>query len=214
MKKIILSLVAMSSLGFAEGALIPVVEDEIDEKGLYVGAGISAMSVRDTSVAMNIFAVTGGQDRLCNAALLAGYAINDYLSLEGRYAFSVSGEDVIKMNNQWGLFVKPMYKFENDEDRREGNNYFAVYTLLGYGGIEINGTNHTLTHVDGTGFQWGLGFSYTFRETSHEGNYKYKDNWSVYAEYVNVGNAMDGLNFTGATEVDTDAFTVGVMYKF
>jgi len=215
MKKIILSLAAISTLGFAGGDIFPVVvADEIDDTGFYLGAGISAMSSREASVSMDIFNVTDGQDRLGNLDLLAGYIINDYIAIEGRYAFPITDEDKVEMNSQWSLFLKPMYKFDDDEDRANGENYFAVYALLGYGGVELKGVNGVVANVDETGFQWGLGVSYTFRETSHEENYSYKDSWTVYADYTNLGNDMDGLYYTGEGQVDADAFTVGLIYKF
>jgi len=215
MKKIILSLAAISTLGFADGDIFPVVvADEIDDTGFYLGAGISAMSSREASVSMDIFNVTKGQDRLGNLDLLAGYIINDYIAIEGRYAFPITDEDQVELNSQWSLFLKPMYKFDDDEDRANGENYFAVYALLGYGGVELKGVNGVVANVDETGFQWGLGVSYTFRETSHEENYSYKDSWTVYADYTNLGNDMDGLYYTGEGQVDADAFTVGLIYKF
>ncbi len=216
MKKIILSLAAASSLGFAGGDIIPVVvvADEIDELGFYLGGGISAMSSRESSVSMDIFNEKAGQDRLGNIDLRAGYIVNNYLAVEGRYGFGITDEDKVEMNSQWSIFLKPMYKFEDDEDRANGENYFAVYGLLGYGGIELTGVNGVVANVDETGFQWGLGLSYTFRESSSEGSYKYKDSWTVYADYTSVGNDMDGLYYTGEGQVDADAFTVGLIYKF
>jgi hypothetical protein len=68
--------------------------------------------------------------------------------------------------------------------------------------------------VDETGFQWGVGLSYTFRETSYKENYKYKDSWTVFIDYVNVGSSLDGIYYNGADEIDADAFNVGIIYKF
>ncbi|MDQ7046574.1 MAG: hypothetical protein Q9M39_02770 [Sulfurovum sp.] len=101
MKKIILSLTAIGSLGFAGGDIIPVVAgaDEIDETGFYLGAGISAASSRDSAVSMDIFNVKDGQDRLGNISLLAGYGINSYLAVEGRYSFGIIDEDKIEMDS-------------------------------------------------------------------------------------------------------------------
>lgn len=216
MKKIILSLAAASTLGFAGGDIIPVmvVSDEIDETGFYLGAGVAAMSSREASVSMDIFNEKEGQDRLGNVALQAGYLVNNYLAVEGRYGFGITDEDKVEMNSQWSLFLKPMYKFEDDEDRSNGENYFAVYALLGYGGIDFQGINGVVANVDESGFQWGLGLSYTFRETARHENYKFKDSWTVYVDYTNVGNDMDGLYYTGEGQVDADAFTVGMIYKF
>jgi hypothetical protein len=217
MKKIILSLMAISSLGFSGGSIVPavpIVADEIDETGLYIGAAISAMSSRDSSMSMDILNIEYGQDRLGNVNLLAGYMINNYLAIEGRYGFGITDEDLVEMNSRWSILLKPIYKFEDDKDRADGKNYFAVYALLGYGGMELQGVNGYLADVDATGFQWGFGASYTFRESSYRENYSYKDSWTVYADYTNVGNDMDGLYYNGALQIDADAFAVGIIYKF
>jgi len=216
MKKVVMSLAVISSLGFAGGDIVPVVEavDEIDETGFYLGGGISAMSSRESSVSMDIFNEKAGQDRLGNIAFLAGYMINDYLAVEGRYGFGITDEDKVEMDSQWSIFLKPIYKFEDDEERANGENYFAVYALLGYGGIKLKGVNQVVADVDESDFQWGLGLSYTFRETARHENYKYKDSWTVYFDYTNVGNDMDGLYYTGLGQVDADAFTLGLIYKF
>lgn len=216
MKKIILSLAVISSLGFASGDAMLVVPtaEEIDDTGFYLGAGVSAMSSRKSSVSMDIFNEKAGQDRLGNVELLAGYIVNDYLAIEGRYGFGITDEDRVEMTSQWSIFLKPTYKFEDDEDRANGENYFSVYALLGYGGVKLEGVNGVVALVDKSGFQWGLGVSYTFRETSSDGNYTYKDSWTVYADYASLGSNMEGLYYTGETEVSADAFTVGLIYKF
>lgn len=217
MKKVIAVLAAVSSLGFASGDREPiplVIGDAMDNTGLYMGAGISAMSTRLSSVSRDIFNEKEGQDRLGNVAVLAGYMINNYLSVEGRLATNITDEDKVTMDSQWSLFLKPMYKFEDDEDQANGRNYFAIYGLLGYGGIDLTGTNQVKADISDTGFQWGVGLSYTFRETASDGNYQYKDSWTIYADYTMLGSDMDGLYYTGTDKVDADAFTVGLIYKF
>ncbi|RLA70357.1 MAG: hypothetical protein DRG30_09305 [Epsilonproteobacteria bacterium] len=216
MKEVILSLVAISSLAFASGDAVLVVPaaQEIDDTGFYLGAGVSAMSSRKSSVSMDIFNQKDGQDRLGNLEFLAGYMVNDYLAIEGRYGFGITDEDRVEMSSQWSIFLKPIYKFEDDEDRANGENYFSVYALFGYGGVKFDGVNGVVALVDQSGFQWGLGVSYTFRETSSDGNYTYKDSWTVYADYACLGTDMEGLYYTGETEVNADAFTVGIIYKF
>ena len=37
---------------------------------------------------------------------------------------------------------------------------------------------------------------------------------SLFADYVWLANDMDGIFFTGADQVDVDAFTIGVNYLF
>ena len=217
MKKTMVAMMAVSTLGFASGDAKPlplVSGDKMDNTGMYLGAGISAMSTRLSSVSRDIFNANAGQDRLGNVVFLGGYMINNYLSVEGRFASNITDEDRVTMDSQWSLFLKPMYKFEDEEDQANGRNYFAVYGLLGYGGIDIVGTNQVEADISETGFQWGIGFSYTFRETATDGMYQYKDSWTVYADYTMLGADMDGLYYTGTDKVDADAFTVGLIYKF
>ena len=196
MKKILLSVAAISTLAFSGGDILPmvVIDDELDFQGVYMGAAISSMSTRESRVSMDITEITDGQDRLGNIYVLAGYTINDYLAVEGRYAFNITDTDLVTLSSQWSLFLKPMYKFENEEDRSNGENYFAIYGLLGYGGTDIEAGNISptgiVTKVDDTGFQWGIGLSYTFREASYEENYKYKDSWTVFIDYVDVGKLI------------------------
>ena len=217
MKKTVAALVAVSSIGFASSNPKPVplvIGDGMDNTGVYLGAGISAMSTRLSSVSRDIFNEKAGQDRLGNAVFLGGYMINNYLAVEGRFAVNITDEDKVTMDSQWSLFLKPMYKFEDDEDQANGRNYFAIYGLLGYGGIDLTGTNQVNADISDTGFQWGIGFSYTFRETASDGQYQYKDSWTIYADYTMLGSDMDGLYYTGKDKVDADAFTVGLTYKF
>ena len=217
MKKIVLSLAALATLGFAEGSAVqsaPAGETKIDETGFYAGIGVTAMSSRDSAVSMDIFNVTYGQDRLGNIDLLAGYIINDYLAVEGRYATTFTDEDRVELSSQWSLFIKPMYKFEDDEDRAKGEDYWAVYGLLGYGNTTFDGVNGANVDVDDGGFQWGIGLSYTFREYTNKDDYQYRDVWTLFADYTSIGRDMSGYYYNGARKIDADSFTVGLIYKF
>jgi len=93
-------------------------------------------------------------------------------------------------------------------------DYIAVYALLGYGGVTLQGVNGLTADVDDNGFQWGIGISYTFREFSDDREYKYRDVWTIFADYTSLGRDMSGLYYNGAQKVDADAFTIGLSYKF
>jgi len=217
MKKVLATAVLLSSVGFASGdntSNVLVSGDNIHNEGFYLGAGIAAMSSRLSSVSRDIFNTKDGQDRLGNMLVTAGYTITNYLSVEGRYGFNITDEDQVTMDSQWSLFLKPIYKFENEEDQANGKNYFAIYGLLGYGGIDIVGTNNVNADISESGLNWGVGFSYTFRETARSGLSQYKDSWTIFADYTMLGADMDGLYYTGDAKVDADAFTVGLIYNF
>ncbi|KYJ87600.1 outer membrane protein [Sulfurovum riftiae] len=197
MKKIMLSISAVMTMGsfaVAGGDIVPVpVVAESDNSSFYLGLAVTAMSTRDASVSMDIFNVKHGQDRLGNITFLAGYNYNQYVAFEGRYTTTFTDEDKVEMDG-WSLFVKPQYPVTED---------FNIYALLGFGGVTMDPVNGSSVDVDDSGFQWGLGAGYDFTE-----------NISVFFDYVNYANDMDGVYWDGALQVDADAFNLGVIYKF
>ncbi len=204
MRKIGLSLltaVSLSSMSFAGGGTAPVSEPAIvvpavDDtvSGFYAGLGASVASTRESD--LNFFDIENGQDRTGDVTLLAGYDINEYIAVEGRYQFSVAEENIIDKTS-WGIFAKPQYPITED---------FKVYGLLGFGGFDVSGTNHvgTAIAVDDTGFQWGLGASYEVFE-----------NISIFIDYLKIATGMPTAAFvTSNVDIDSDAFTIGVIYHF
>ncbi len=98
---------------------------------------------------------------------LAGYKINDYFAIEGRYTGTLS--DLTIENGTWkidrdktitnaALYVKAMYPLDN----------FAVYGLLGFGQTRANGNSDEA-------FQYGAGLSYNIN-----------DNFGVFADWTNL----------------------------
>jgi len=198
MRKITISMaafVALSSFGVAGGDIVPapVVTDEVDTSSFYVGLALSAVSTRDAAVSMDIFNAKAGQDRLGNLTFQAGYNFNEYVAVEGRYTTTIADDDAVEMDG-WSIFVKPQYPVTED---------FNIYALLGFGGITMDPTTLKYVDVDDSGFQWGLGASYDFTE-----------NISVFFDYTNLANDMDGIYWDGALQIDADAFNLGLTYKF
>ncbi len=216
MKKTVLSMLVMSSMMFASGKVIAplAVVESVDENSFYAGVGLAALSARDNSVSMSFFQIEDGQDRLGNFTLHAGYWLTEYLAVEGRYSAGFQDDDAIEMHNGWSLFLRPTYKFDDDENRANGENYFAVYALLGYGDVSFSGVNKLEGDIDNTDFQWGLGLSYTFRAISSGENYPYRDTWTVFADYTSLGRDMEGIILDYPRKADLDALTVGVAYHF
>jgi opacity protein-like surface antigen len=193
MKKVILSLAAISSLGFAGGDIVPVPVVNDSQSSFYAGLAISAVSSRDAALSMDFFNVKSGQDRLGNITFQAGYNYNEYVAFEGRYTTTISDEDLVEMNG-WSLFIKPQYPVSKK---------FNIYALLGFGGVSMDPVNNSGVNVDDTGFQWGLGL-----------NYEVVDNVFIFADYTSLANDMEGLYYNGALEVDADAINLGVSYQF
>jgi len=75
--------------------------------------------------------------------------------------------------------------------------------------------------MDETGFQWGIGISYTFVDDAKDGRYTRQDSWSIFADVVSVVNDAD-IDPTRLYSYDKEyydklsvlAYTVGILYHF
>lgn len=202
MNKIALSLgavVALSSFGIAGGDIAPVepavaaVYAPADESSFYVGIAMAATSSRDSSVGLNFTSSKAGQDRQGNFTLLAGYNINRYFAVEGRYTTTFTDEDLVETDSL-SIFAKPQYPI---------SEAFSLYALLGYGAVTMDGVNGANVDVDESGFQWGLGV-----------DWEVANNTSIFVDYTSLASEMEGTYYNGALEVDSDQINVGVIYKF
>ena len=201
MKKIVLSavtMVAMSTLSFAGGDIDPVepvvVEPMAVENGsgLYLGLGIAASSTGIGT--LSTFSENYGQDRTGDIVLQAGYEVNQYFAVEGRYTTSVSAEDFIE-REAWGVYLKPQYPV---------NTETSVYALIGYGDLSLNGATAANVSLDEDGFQWGIGASYDLTS-----------NVSTFIDYVSVVNDVtpDAFPF-GTEDISSASVTLGLTYTF
>ncbi len=205
MKKNILSFIsimALSRLAYAGGDMTTVVEpdveipeSEVKVNPFYVGLGAGELYVNDD--------VTDEEISVTKLLLQAGYQYNEYLSLEGRYAFGLGDPDYDAGNfsslsngytddlSTWGLYVKPKYPIGD----------ISLYALLGYGGIILDDL------MDGDavehGFHWGLGARYSFTKEV-----------SVFADYVSLYDDTGFDNRAELDDVDADTWTVGFSYSF
>ena len=193
----VLTVFALTGAGFAGGDIEPAVApapmEEVSPSAFYIGLGLSAVSTRDAAISLDFFGSDDGQDRLGNLTFQAGYDFNEYIGVEGRYTTSIAYEDIVEMSG-WSLFVKPQYPVTDT---------FDIYALIGFGGVTVDPASLALVNVDDSGFQWGLGVSYDMTESV-----------SIFFDYTNLANDMEGLYHNGALEVDADALTLGLTYKF
>ncbi len=202
MRKSVLSLVsilALSGLAYAGGDVAPVEEPVVvpvvDHSAFYVGLGFGQASVNDNPTAEEITSTM--------LMLQAGYQYNDYVALEGRLSFGFNTDyspgntanlagDYDNDITSWGLYVKPMYPV---------TDAFDIYALLGYGGVQLGNLENGDAYVDG--FQWGLGAQYEVME-----------NVLIFADYVKLYDDT-GFDYRAKLEaVDSDAWTLGVSYRF
>ena len=134
--------------------------------------------------------------------LQAGYQYNEYVAVEDRVSFGFNtdydpgntgnaGGDFDDDISSWGIYVKPMYPIGD----------LAVYALLGYGGVQLGSLESGDAYE--SGFQWGLGAQYAVTE-----------NVLVFADYIKLYDDT-GFDYRAQLDdVDADAWTLGVSYKF
>ena len=202
MRKSILSLVsilALSGLAVAGGDIAPVEEPVIipvvDNSAFYIGLGFGQAAINDNPTAEEITSTM--------LMLQAGYQYNDYVALEGRVSFGFSSDyepgltsnasgDFDDDISSWGIYVKPMYPV---------TEAFDIYALLGYGGVGLGNLESGDAYE--SGFQWGLG-----------AQYEVMDNILIFADYVSLYDDT-GFDYRAQLEdVDADAWTLGVSYRF
>jgi len=231
MKKVVLSvsaIVAMGSFGYAGGdvasIVVPaplVVEEDVDY--FYIGAALiyhTTYSIDqkwfDNSVQT--------QDETGGFMGIIGYNYNRYLAIEGRINSSFFEEDYSETFG-WSIFLKPQYQFRDEENNRD--DFFTVYGLLGYGGVNVKGSDgdepaHPSdvgeTILDDTGFQWGLGLSYTLVDEDKD---ERSGDWSVFVEYTNlmsdgaINSRLYGYNeLKYYTELSQESINAGLTYRF
>ena len=236
MKKVGLSLAAaivLSSLGFASGDIAPVAPVPVKADPAYWYAGISLdynrVYANDSAWFDNS---VKAQDEIGCFSVVAGYNINEYLAVEGRIGTSFTEESYAETSN-YSIFLKPYYKFIDDERsaEEEEDNFFTAYALLGFGKVNIKATNGEppahpedfgKTLVDDTSFQWGIGFSYTFVDRSDNESIEeiHDGDVTIYIEYVSLLNGADiysrlyGYDKNYYNELNQDTVNVGVTYRF
>jgi len=199
MRKNILSLVSilvLSGLAYAGGDIAPVEEPVVvDNSAFYVGLGFGQAAINDDPTGEEISSTT--------FMLQAGYQYNAYVAFEGRVSFGFntdynpgntdnSGGNYDNDISSWGIYVKPMYPVTEE---------FDVYALLGYGGVQLGNLESGDAYE--SGFQWGVGAQYEVTE-----------NILVFADYVKLYDGT-GFDYRAQDEdVDSDAWTLGVSYRF
>ena len=201
-------LVFSSSAAMAGGDIAPVETVEptpqVRNSAFYLGLGVSAMSLSNDNNSEE-FSSTG-------IMVQAGYQINDYFAIEGRYTKDVSNLDYDHGNDtasaiydgdypgdfsNIAIYLKPMYSIDD----------FTMYALLGYGEVSIGPLPHPSQpgSVDRAedSFQWGLGGSYAFSE-----------NILVFVDYVKLYDDK-GFDYRAQLEnIDANLWTIGLTYKF
>ena len=216
MKKLTLSIAAIAAMGtfaVAGGDIAPVepvVETpavvETSDAGFYLGG---AYGYLDADVKISLAGVDSisASESFNEFMLLAGYKVNKYIAVEGRYWFG-SADDIDWFGtgnpynssiDAWGIYVKPMYPVTDQ---------FDVYALLGYGSasMTVKDPNADYLDDDNSGLSWGLGASYDVNE-----------NIGVFVDFVrNFDDTITYNVLNNNIDVDRtfDTWNFGVTYKF
>jgi len=193
------SILALSSCLMAGGDVAPIEEViapvVVDNSAFYIGLGVGQAAINDEQTDEKITSTM--------VMLQAGYQYNDYVALEGRASLgfntdyepgntsNISG-DYDSDISSWGIYVKPMYPV---------TEAFDIYALLGYGGVQLGNLESGDAYE--SGFQWGLGAQYEVME-----------NILIFVDYVKLYDDT-GFDYRAQLEdVDSDAWTLGVSYRF
>ncbi len=211
----IAAVVALSASAIA-GGNIAVIEPEVEvivpeKTGFYVGGAYGYVTAESTASLYN-YEVTTFDENYNSVMIDAGYEINEFVAVEGRYWFGVNktvdyGDfdgDLYSVDSRvdaWGVYVKPQYSFASAK----------VYALAGYASTEYDVTGkmdvvsakykETLD-----GFSWGLGAAYAIN-----------DSIEVFVDYVNMYDSDSDFVEYGDIVTYNDTLStvnVGLNYKF
>jgi len=213
MKKLTLSIAAiaaMSSFAIAGGDIEPVVEAVTEvvtpdtTAGFYVGIAYTYGMEAERALYTPNGIVSAADDATWEVAgmVMAGYQINKYFAVEGRYTASL---DDAKYNDidvadydltNAAIYAKVMYPVAE---------IVTVYGLVGYGQTKIEGL---VNEYETDGLQWGVGASYNVNE-----------NLSVFVDYTKLAMIdeidVNGVTVTGLVDdFDVSTVNVGISYKF
>jgi hypothetical protein len=206
-------------------AVVPVVPvKKHDTSGLYVAGAAYYNNIYATDY--NWFDdATDTQDEIAGFTAIVGYNINEYLAVEARASKEFFKEDYAD-EYHFSFFAKPQYRFRSEEDYEE--NYFTIYGLLGFGYVNIEGTDGNTpgdptiigkTLIDDWTFQYGFGISYTFVDEDHPENDS--GDWSVFAEYTMYMDDQSmsptylyDYNPNKFDKLSMNGLSVGISYQF
>jgi opacity protein-like surface antigen len=163
-------------------AVPPVVQDKKDADFFYVGIAYDYLShdidhKGGTTVAEMDF----------NSVMLqVGYQYNEYIAVEGRYAFTI-GDDIDDLANSsdvttYGIFLKPMLPLSQRAH---------VYGLAGFSYADASNDVAYASSVDDSGFSWGGGFALDVTEdlTGYVEYVRWFDDSTTHYDHV-----IDGFN--------------------
>ncbi len=169
-----------------------------DDSGLYVGVGYAHTNVNlklDTQIIQDTLLDTATD----SVVLKAGYDLNQYFGLEGRYYFNASeaayqyylGNTPVSGSykaHSFAFYAKPQY---------------SLAMLNFYGLLGVSANDYTLNNILGskssdTLFSWGAGVKFKLTES-----------FGAFVDYTDLGKSSDAV-----TNKDLSSWNIGFSYKF
>lgn len=177
------------------------------DRGLYLGLAYGRMNANEDISSKPVGLQVKGENDINTIMFQAGYLLNKYIAIEGRYwrtfgdidytitssthpqrndsgSFKSNGEDA------YGFYAKPMIPI---------TEAFDIYALLGYAAIKD-------IVVDDDGFSWGVGASYTV-----------DDNFSIFVDYTGLYDdevSDEIVGYTLKNDISLNSWNFGINYKF
>jgi opacity protein-like surface antigen len=198
----VMAVMLASSIGlYAGGDKIQPKSDPIEVNTIgsyYVGMGLNFFYLKDHATKETLSTPKV-------LTMIAGYQLNDYFSLEGRYYRSVGSihydagatlspdAEYNSVFTDTALFVKAIYPFEQDK--------INIYTLLGYGRLTLS--NIANADRETYSIQYGAGVSY-----------KISDSFILSGDWI---HAYDDKGFACRAldeRVSVNLFTLSLSYHF
>ena len=190
---------AVATMAVAGPGVVEAYQPVEDFSSAYVGAGFG-FGTAEASASSYQIDVTDSQT-VDNISLQAGYNINQYVAVEGRYNFGID-EDIVYVDgytdtvsvDTFAVYVKPQYPITPE---------LSVYGLAGYAWNDLNSLDGDIT---ADGFAWGLGAKYEVVE-----------NVEVFVDYTSVYDDVETFDTDfGLIDVDQSIYnvTVGATYKW
>ncbi len=200
MKKLIAATTLFASaLTFAGNTYIPATEpvtpmtQQAAASQFYGGIALAAIATYGDS--LDWFSNKSGEDRTGGIVGILGYQFTPHVAVEGRVTLGIISPDFSESTNV-SLFLKPSYNITPE---------FAVYGLLGFGWVKIDGHNGYNDIITKVSPQIGLGTSYKLNEKV--------DLFADYTWLLHNKKAKTPMP-DGHPKVSHEAVTVGMNYHF
>ena len=169
-----------------------------DDSGLYIGLGYA-----NTNIDLAFDGLNVDKDLLNlstdSIVLMAGYDLNQYFGIEGRYYLNASeagyeyylGDTVLSGEykaESFALYAKPQYSI----------SMLNLYLLLGVTANDYTANTLFSGGSDDTLFTWGAGVKLKITES-----------FGAFVDYTNLGESENIINKT-----DLESWNIGFSYKF